>query len=68
MGSPRDSPSRLDLMGGGHFGPPPPPPPSPRALLRPLDATRPHLTTTHPDLATQLDTLTNPSPTPPNPD
>ncbi|MET9086970.1 type III effector protein [Streptomyces sp. NPDC004237] len=31
----------------------------PTALIHPLNATRPHLTTTHPDLATQLDTLTN---------
>ncbi|MFI1183528.1 hypothetical protein ACH4UT_28840 [Streptomyces sp. NPDC020799] len=40
---------------------------APAALLPPLDATRPYLTTTHPDLAAQLDTLTNPAPTPPNP-
>ncbi|GHE15830.1 type III effector protein [Streptomyces alanosinicus] len=31
----------------------------PAALIHPLNATRPHLTTTHPDLATQLDALTN---------
>ncbi|MFE5813010.1 type III effector protein [Streptomyces sp. NPDC056479] len=30
----------------------------PAELIRPLNATRPHLTTTHPDLAAQLDTLT----------
>ncbi|MER6383649.1 type III effector protein [Streptomyces sp. NPDC001250] len=29
-------------------------------LIRPLNATRPHLTTTHPDLAARLDTLTAP--------
>jgi hypothetical protein len=29
----------------------------PAALIRPLSATRPHLATTHPDLAAQLDTL-----------
>ncbi|MGW2522340.1 type III effector protein [Streptomyces sp. NPDC001617] len=29
----------------------------PAELIRPLNATRPHLTTTHPDLAVQLDTL-----------
>ncbi|GGY06583.1 type III effector protein [Streptomyces hiroshimensis] len=32
----------------------------PAALINPLTATRPHLTTTHPDLAAQLDTLTPP--------
>ncbi|MEV4925851.1 type III effector protein [Streptomyces roseoverticillatus] len=32
----------------------------PAELIRPLNATRPHLTTTHPDLAAQLDTLTPP--------
>ncbi|MFC9280660.1 type III effector protein [Streptomyces collinus] len=32
----------------------------PAELIHPLDATRPHLTTTHPDLAAQLDTLTPP--------
>ena len=32
----------------------------PAELIRPLNATRPHLTTTHPDLAAQLDTLTRP--------
>ncbi|MFF7979692.1 type III effector protein [Streptomyces sp. NPDC007901] len=31
----------------------------PTALIHPLNATRPHLTAAHPDLATQLDTLTN---------
>ncbi|MGN9762942.1 type III effector protein [Streptomyces sp. SD31] len=36
----------------------------PAALLRPLDATRPHLTPAHPDLAAELDTLTNSSTTP----
>ncbi|MCQ8775021.1 type III effector protein [Streptomyces telluris] len=30
----------------------------PAALVNPLTATRPHLTTAHPDLAAQLDTLT----------
>ncbi|WP_405673695.1 type III effector protein [Streptomyces sp. NBC_01530] len=32
----------------------------PAELIRPLKATRPHLTTTHPDLAAQLETLTHP--------
>ena len=32
----------------------------PAELIRPLHATRPHLATTHPDLAAQLDTLTHP--------
>ncbi|MBL3671364.1 type III effector protein [Streptomyces sp. M2CJ-2] len=32
----------------------------PAELIRPLNDTRPHLTTTHPDLAAQLDTLTPP--------
>ncbi|MGW2563858.1 type III effector protein [Streptomyces sp. NPDC001514] len=32
----------------------------PAELIRPLNATRPHLTTAHPDLAAQLDTLTPP--------
>ncbi|SBT94093.1 hypothetical protein GA0115233_107839, partial [Streptomyces sp. DI166] len=32
----------------------------PAELIRPLTATRPHLTGTHPDLAEQLDTLTPP--------
>ncbi|MET7702641.1 type III effector protein [Streptomyces sp. NPDC005485] len=32
----------------------------PTALINPLTATRPHLTTAHPDLAAQLDTLTPP--------
>ncbi|MGW1894222.1 type III effector protein [Streptomyces sp. NPDC002004] len=31
----------------------------PAELIHPLNATRPHLTTTHPDLAAQLDTLTS---------
>ncbi|MBV9022835.1 MAG: type III effector protein, partial [Streptomycetaceae bacterium] len=31
----------------------------PAALIHPLNATRPHLTTTHPDLAAQLDILRN---------
>ncbi|GGZ87093.1 type III effector protein [Streptomyces bluensis] len=34
----------------------------PAALIHPLNATLPYLTTTHPDLAAQLDTLTNPPP------
>ncbi|MFF4763147.1 type III effector protein [Streptomyces sp. NPDC001292] len=32
----------------------------PAELIRPLTTTRPHLTGTHPDLATELDTLTPP--------
>ncbi|MGW7695561.1 type III effector protein [Streptomyces asiaticus] len=32
----------------------------PAELIRPLNAARPHLTTTHPDLAAQLDALTHP--------
>ncbi|WP_328868818.1 type III effector protein [Streptomyces sp. NBC_00287] len=32
----------------------------PAELIRPLNATRPHLTTTHPDLAVQLDSLIHP--------
>ncbi|MFF7357173.1 MULTISPECIES: hypothetical protein [Streptomyces] len=32
----------------------------PAELLRPLEATRPHLTTTHPDLAAQIETLPRP--------
>jgi hypothetical protein len=32
----------------------------PAELIRPLNATRPHLASTHPDLAAQLDTLTHP--------
>ncbi|MFG2289262.1 type III effector protein [Streptomyces sp. NPDC048595] len=40
----------------------------PAALIQPLNATRPHLTTAHPGLAAQLDTLTNPAITPPAPD
>ena len=39
----------------------------PATLIHPLNATRPHLTTTHPDLAARLDTLTNPTTTPPTP-
>ncbi|MEU1819305.1 type III effector protein [Streptomyces roseifaciens] len=39
----------------------------PAALLRPLTATRPHLTATHPGLAAQLDTLTNSAAVPPAP-
>ncbi|MFH8776463.1 type III effector protein, partial [Streptomyces sp. NPDC017958] len=31
----------------------------PAALIRPLGATRPHLTTTHPGLAARLDALTD---------
>ncbi|WP_369393185.1 type III effector protein [Streptomyces sp. CG1] len=31
----------------------------PATLIHPLNATRPHLTTAHPDLAARLDTLTN---------
>ncbi|MET7795568.1 type III effector protein [Streptomyces decoyicus] len=37
----------------------------PAALIHPLNATRPHLTTPHPDLAARLDTLTNSATTPP---
>ncbi|MES4888704.1 type III effector protein [Streptomyces sp. NPDC096012] len=33
----------------------------PADLIHPLNATRPHLTTTHPDLAAELDALTNPA-------
>ncbi|MEV5237931.1 type III effector protein [Streptomyces cinnamoneus] len=40
----------------------------PAALIHPLNATRPHLTTTHPDLAAQLDTLTNSASNPATPD
>ncbi|ANZ17229.1 putative Hsp18 transcriptional regulator [Streptomyces noursei ATCC 11455] len=40
----------------------------PAALVHPLNATRPHLTTTHPDLAAQLDTLTNSATPPATPD
>ncbi|MFF2813444.1 type III effector protein [Streptomyces sp. NPDC058000] len=36
-------------------------------LIDPLNATRPHLTTTHPDLAARLDTLTGPATAPPPP-
>ncbi|MCX4515080.1 type III effector protein [Streptomyces sp. NBC_01619] len=39
----------------------------PADLIHPLNATRPHLTTTHPDLAARLDTLTGPA-APPTPD
>ncbi|MEU4345902.1 type III effector protein [Streptomyces sp. NPDC023838] len=38
---------------------------NPADLIHPLNATRPHLTGTHPDLAAQLDTLTNSATTPP---
>ncbi|WP_310725547.1 type III effector protein [Streptomyces sp. N2A] len=34
----------------------------PAELVRPLNATRPHLTTTHPDLAARLDSLAPPEP------
>ncbi|MFI6768197.1 type III effector protein [Streptomyces sp. NPDC050355] len=40
----------------------------PADLIAPLNATRPHLTTTHPDLAAQLDTLTERTTGPPPPD
>jgi hypothetical protein len=40
----------------------------PAALIHPLNTTRPHLTTTHPDLAAQLDTLTHSATTPATPD
>ncbi|MFE0382293.1 type III effector protein [Streptomyces inhibens] len=40
----------------------------PADLIHPLNATRPHLTTTHPDLAARLDTLTGPATAPPPPD
>ncbi|MFE7301822.1 type III effector protein [Streptomyces sp. NPDC057579] len=40
----------------------------PADLIDPLNATRPHLTTTHPDLAARLDTLTGPATAPPPPD
>ncbi|MFE4621535.1 type III effector protein [Streptomyces mirabilis] len=40
----------------------------PADLIHPLNATRPHLTTTHPDLAARLDTLTGPATAPPSPD
>ncbi|MFH8776163.1 type III effector protein, partial [Streptomyces sp. NPDC017958] len=40
----------------------------PAALIRPLGATRPHLTTTHPGLAAQLDALTNSATNPAAPD
>lgn len=33
----------------------------PAALIHPLNATRPHLAPVHPDLAAQVDTLTNPA-------
>jgi hypothetical protein len=33
----------------------------PADLIHPLNATRPHLTTTHPDLAAELDALANPA-------
>ncbi|QLH26221.1 type III effector protein [Streptomyces sp. Rer75] len=40
----------------------------PADLIHPLNATRPHLTTTHPDLAARLDALTGPATAPPPPD
>ncbi|MGW7368801.1 hypothetical protein ACWGI8_36570, partial [Streptomyces sp. NPDC054841] len=40
----------------------------PADLIHPLNATRPYLTTPHPDLAAQLDTLTGPATAPPPPD
>ncbi|GGR90529.1 hypothetical protein GCM10010252_31670 [Streptomyces aureoverticillatus] len=40
----------------------------PADLIHPLNAARPHLAATHPDLAAQLDTLTNPATTPPTAD
>ncbi|MEU0968965.1 type III effector protein [Streptomyces sp. NPDC005917] len=40
----------------------------PADLVHPLNATRPHLTATHPHLATELDTLTNTTETPTPPD
>ncbi|QIY75946.1 type III effector protein [Streptomyces sp. RLB1-33] len=40
----------------------------PANLIHPLNATRPYLTTTHPDLAAQLDTLTGTATAPPSPD
>ncbi|QOV33457.1 type III effector protein [Streptomyces ferrugineus] len=40
----------------------------PAALVDPLNATRPHLTPAHPDLAAQLDTLTNSARPPATPD
>jgi hypothetical protein len=39
----------------------------PADLLHPLEAARPHLTATHPDLAAQLDALTGPDTPPPTP-
>ncbi|MFJ9760220.1 type III effector protein [Streptomyces sp. NPDC101149] len=39
----------------------------PADLLHPLEAARPHLTATHPDLAAQLDALTGPATPPPTP-
>ncbi|MET9663224.1 type III effector protein [Streptomyces sp. NPDC006510] len=40
----------------------------PADLIHPLNATRPHLTTTHPDLAVRLDALTSPATAPHPPD
>ncbi|MEU2621479.1 type III effector protein [Streptomyces sp. NPDC007157] len=40
----------------------------PADLIHPLNATRPYLTTTHPGLAAQLDTLTGTATAPPSPD
>jgi hypothetical protein len=40
----------------------------PADLIHPLNTTRPHLTTTHPDLAARLDTLTGTATAPPPPD
>ncbi|MFJ7899599.1 type III effector protein [Streptomyces sp. NPDC096198] len=39
----------------------------PARLIHPLNATRPYLTTTHPGLAAQLDTLTGTATAPPSP-
>ncbi|MGW6357679.1 type III effector protein [Streptomyces sp. NPDC055092] len=39
----------------------------PADLIHPLNATRPHLTTAHPDLAARLDTLTGNATAPPSP-
>ncbi|WP_326771459.1 type III effector protein [Streptomyces sp. NBC_01445] len=39
----------------------------PADLIHPLNATRPHLTTAHPDLAARLDTLTRNATAPPSP-
>ncbi|WP_372350957.1 type III effector protein [Streptomyces sp. KL116D] len=40
----------------------------PATLINPLNATRPHLATTHPDLAAHLDSLTQPTTSPTAPD